>query len=386
MRTLAILFIASAVLIPPPTAIAADTGPLLTKIKAVGKEGAGNVEATKAWQDLVKLGPAVLIDTLTALDDADPVAANWLRSAVDSIADREINAGKPLPVDKLEAFIKDTRRSGAGRRLAYEWLARVDASTPKRLLPGMLNDPGSELRRDAVAVAIADAQGLLDKDDKAAARTAFKKLLGAARDRDQVDVIAGKLRMLGETVDLTAHFGFIPRWSIVMPFDNTGSKGFPVVYPPEKGVDLNAVYKGKDGDVRWKEVTTADPYGMVDINTLLTKHMGAVAYAFAAVDSDKEQTVQVRAGSNNAIKIFLNGKEIFNREEYHHGNRMDQHIGAGVLKPGRNEILVKVCQNEQKDAWAQSWSFQVRICDDIGGAVPFKVRDEKPKAPSEEKK
>ena len=49
---------------------------------------------------------------------------------------------------------------------------------------------------------------------------------------------------------------------------------------------------------------------------------------------------------------------------------MDQHVGRGVLKAGRNAILVKLCQNEQTEAWAQEWSFQLRVCDAIGGAVP----------------
>ena len=106
--------------------------------------------------------------------------------------------------------------------------------------------------------------------------------------------------------------------------------------------------------------------------------MGAAAYAFAAVVSPNERPVHVRVSSQNAIKIFLNGKQIFFREEYHHGMQMDQHIGAGTLRAGRNEILIKVCQNEQTDDWAQIWSFQVRVCDQGGGSVPLTVCEEKP--------
>src|SRR5437870_7458633 len=84
---------------------AADAGPLLARIKAVGKEGAGNVEATRAWNELVRQGPAVLVEVLAALDDADPVAANYLRSAVEAIADHALAAGKPLPGGALEAFV-----------------------------------------------------------------------------------------------------------------------------------------------------------------------------------------------------------------------------------------------------------------------------------------
>jgi hypothetical protein len=40
-----------------------------------------------------------------------------------------------------------------------------------------------------------------------------------------------------------------------------------------------------------------------------------------------------------------------------------------MLKKGRNEILVKICQNEQTEDWAQTWDFQLRVCDALGTAV-----------------
>jgi hypothetical protein len=56
---------------------------LLLRIKAVGKEGAGNIEAAKAWKELVTQGPGVLTDVLGGMDDANPIAVNWLRGAVE---------------------------------------------------------------------------------------------------------------------------------------------------------------------------------------------------------------------------------------------------------------------------------------------------------------
>ena len=68
------------------TAVAADWQPLLGRIKAVGREGAGIVAAGKAWHELTQAGPEALPAILAAMDDADPTAANWLRTAVDAIA------------------------------------------------------------------------------------------------------------------------------------------------------------------------------------------------------------------------------------------------------------------------------------------------------------
>ncbi len=355
-----------------PAARAADTAALVKQIRAVGSEGQGNTDAAKAWKELAASGPEALPAILAGMDGASVVAANWLRSSADTIAERAAAAGKPLPAAELERFVKDTKHDHAARRIAYELLVKADKTAPTRLLPGMLLDPGHELRRDAVAYAAAAAQKALDDGDKEIAAAGYRKALSGAVDQDQVDAISKQLKELGVEVNLPAHFGFVRNWQLATPFDNTEMAGFKVVHAPEKGVDLKAVYKGKKGDeVRWKPHTTTDEYGKVDLNHVIGKTKGAIAYGFAEVWSEEKRPVQVRAGSFNAVKLFLNGKEIYSRDEYHHGMRLDQHVGSGTLKKGRNEILIKVCQNEQEEVWAQSWIFQLRLTDAVGQAVPF---------------
>jgi hypothetical protein len=354
-----------------------EAGRLLARLQAVGPQGAGNAEAATAWARLVGLGPFVLPRILHAIDDADPVAANWLRAAFDTIASREQSAGRPIPAKELEEYIRQTCHSGRARRLAYEWLVRTDASAPARLLPGMLHDPSAELRRDAVDLVLADAQRRLDRDDRPGAAGVYRKALSGALDCDQVALIAGRLKALGTEVDLAGHFGFLRHGMILGPFDNTAGAGFDRAFAPERGVDLSRTYRGKGGArLRWAEYTSHDAYGLVDLNKVVGRHRGAVAYAFAVVSSAESRAVQVRAGSENAIKVFLNGRPLFGREEYHHGMGMDQHIAAGRLRAGRNELLLKLCQNEQTEDWAGAWSFQVRLTDASGEKVPLEVGKE----------
>lgn len=351
-----------------------SSAPLIQRLRAVGKEGAGTTEGAAALKELVKQDARVIPEILAGLDNASPEAANWLRSAVDAIAERELAAKRPLPSKDLEAFIRETKHDPKARRLAFEILTKVDPKTPERLLPTMLQDPSLELRRDAVAVLLKEAQGLQEKDDKEAAKSSYQKALAGARDKDQVDLIAKQLKTLGAEVDLAKHFGFIRDWQLVGPFDSTGGLGFAAVYPPERGVQTKASYTGKkDAALSWKEHTTADPYGVVDLNKAISKHMGAAAYAYSVIESPAEGPVQIRVGTNNAVKVWLNGKPLIDHEEYHHGDKMDQYVGEGTLRAGKNELLVKVCQNEQKEEWAQKWSFQLRVCDKVGTAVPVTV-------------
>ncbi|HMF15246.1 MAG TPA: hypothetical protein VKE94_23185, partial [Gemmataceae bacterium] len=214
----------------PARASEADT--LLARIKQVGREGAGNVEASQAWRQLVRLGPSVLIDVLAGMGDADATAANWIRTAADAIAERELNAGRTLPARELEAFVLDTKRNGRARRQAFDWLARVDKTAPDRLIPGMIDDPSVELRRDAVARAIKKAEPLLTKTDKAEAKETFGRLFTAARDKDQIDGLAKTLKDLGVAVDLAGHFGFVRDWMLVAPFDSTAGVGYTRSYEP----------------------------------------------------------------------------------------------------------------------------------------------------------
>jgi len=351
-------------------ASAQDAASLLIRIKAVGKEGAGNVEASKAWKELVARGPSVMPDVLAGMDDASPVAVNWLRAAIEAIQDKAMQKGEPLPTAKIQAFLADTKNNGRARRLAYECLVRLDSTTPDRLLPKMLDDPSGEIRRDAVEVKLKHGlrAAFVSVD---AQKKYFNDLLLHARDRDQINDISAELKKLGVEIDLTKHFGFVTQWQLIGPFDNVKGVGFQNVYPPEKGFDLKGEYVGKDGKVKWSEHRTDKALGLVDLTEAVGKLKGAVVYGYSAFESKTERPIEIRAASNNAVRIWLNGKEIYFREEYHHGREMDQHIGKGTLKAGRNEVLIKVCQNEQTDSWAQEWSFQLRVCDALGAAAPI---------------
>jgi hypothetical protein len=346
---------------------------LVARIKAVGPEGAGNPAAGAASRELAARGPEALPALLHALDGAGPVAANWLRAPIDAIAERELAAGRQLPVAELEVFLRDRAHDGRARRLAYEWLVKVDPSAPGRLVPGMIDDPAVELRRDAVARELEAAEALFKQDDKSAVLAAFRKLFPAARDEDQVELIAKRLKELGDAPDVRRHYGFIAAWRLIGPFDNAGGIGFAARYPPEtappEALDFTAELAGKAGPVRWKEHATEDARGVVDLNKAIGKQSGVVAYAAAVVRSATARPVSIRAGTLNALKVWLNGRLLITREEYHHGMSIDQYQGTGELGAGDNLILIKVCQNEQTEDWAQDWSFQLRACDLTGGGL-----------------
>ena len=180
------------------------------------------------------------------MDDASPVAVNWLRAAVEAIQDRAQNKGQKSPADKLEAFVNDTRHAGHSRRLAYECLVRIDPTTPIRLLPKMLNDPSSELRRDAVAVKLEQA-AKTDFATPAAKIEFFKDLLQHARDRDQVDGICAELKKQKVDIDQTPTMASSPAGCSSAPSTTPRASASTTSIRPKKGVDPKASYPGKSG-------------------------------------------------------------------------------------------------------------------------------------------
>ncbi len=341
----------------------------LAVLQKVGPKGEGHQQAILAWRQLATTPADELPQILAGMKDDNPLANNWIRSGVETIAERTQSSGGQLPIDQLEQFLQDQSHSPRSRLLTFELIVRADPEARSRLIPQMMSDPSLELRRLAVADQLTKAKAAQEQGKKDTAIAFYTASLDAARDLDQIESATEQLRELGQDVNLPDHFGFIMNWQLIGPFDNTNTSGFDVPYPPEEEVVLTASIEGKDGAVSWQSHLTEDDYGMVDINEALGKHKGAIAYAVAYFESDEERPIDLRLGCINANKIWLNGSLLTANHVYHAGRGIDQYLGKGKLKKGRNTILLKICQNEQTEDWAQDWEFQLRVCDHLGSAV-----------------
>jgi hypothetical protein len=338
-------------------------------IRAVGPEGLGNARASTAWKQLAAARASDLPAILTAMDGANELALNWLRAAVDTVAARELGAGRKLPVAALDNFVRDTQHHPRARYLAYELIARADAAKAERLIAGLQDDPGAELRRDAVQRQVDAAAALARVGKTNDAVTQYQAAIKSARQADQVEGIAKELKTLGSPVSLPSVFGWVTDWKVIGPFDNKGRAGFEKVFPPEQGIDLAAEYDGLNGKVKWQDFEATDDYGKVDLNKPLGALKEVTGYACTEFYADQSRPVELRLGCKNGWKVWLNGQYLFGRDEYHRGAEIDQYRLAGELKPGKNVILVKLTQNEQKEEWTVEWEFQLRITDALGTPI-----------------
>jgi hypothetical protein len=358
--------------------VAADEGvsALLRQVRAVGPQGTGSPEARAAWDRLLARGPAVLPALLEAMDTPDTVAANWLRTAFDRIADDAVGkGGKGIDADALLRFSRDPRRQGRARRLALDLVERLRPGTREGLLRGWTGDP--EFRHDAIELALAD----LDRD-RAASRdrrvAALRRLFAATRDLPQSQAVAARLAALGVTVSVSDHFGFLRDWYVIGPFDARGMKGFKTVYPPEAKVDLAATYQGKDRRVGWKRYHSPEAVGgthvaLVNLREPLGDAEDALGYAYTAIHSGEEREVELRGAADDNLSVWVNGERVFGFEEYRNGVRFDRHRFRVRLRKGVNRVLVKVCQAPADPAHPEpNWEFFLRVCDPTGKGLSFK--------------
>ncbi len=351
-----------------PVQDVADVSPVLKAVRtlqSVKAEGEGNAESAAAWKLLVEQPVSDLPLLLAGMANVHPVARNYLHSAAHALATRP---GVTLPVPQLDAFLLNTQQDSVARKLCYDIILTQDASVRERVLPKLLKDPAAPLRREAVQRLMDLAVAAKGEGKKDVAVAKYEEALTGALEEEQVKKIAEELKDLGKEVDLLKHFGFITNWHVVGPFHNDGRAGFAEAFAvePPKSIRFEDAYPGLGGEVKWKPTTVKDPTGLVLFNKELAEKKSVTAYAVTNFYAKDGGASQIRLGSKNAWKVWLNGELVFARDEYHRGRRIDQYILPVDLRQGPNQILVKCCQNEEVQTWTGEWQFQLRVTN-LGG-------------------
>ncbi|TWW12410.1 hypothetical protein E3A20_01610 [Planctomyces bekefii] len=153
-----------------PDAITEAVG-ILQSAKTAGQ---GSRENQRALVALTGSGERAMLPILTGFQKATPEGLNWLRNAFEQIAESLRAARKPLPADALRAFVMETGNSADARRLAWDTLVSEDARLAEQVIPGMLNDPSPEFRRDAVELLLKQAAQV----EGAAATDLYRRAMG----------------------------------------------------------------------------------------------------------------------------------------------------------------------------------------------------------------
>ena len=155
-------------------------------------------------------------------------------------------------------------------------------------------------------------------------------------------------------VRLRRQLGFITRWCLLGPFDNDNKAAFGREDGPERGIDFAREYRGKRGAIRWRAFENAFPLGRVHLSDVFrpTERVAAYAVAFVRLPSDAD--IVFRLGSDDAVKLWVDGRRLLANPAYR-AIAFDQDAVGARLRAGWHEVLVKVCQD------AGEWEFMCRL-------------------------
>jgi len=145
--------------------------------------------------------------------------------------------------------------------------------------------------------------------------------------------------------------GFIKTWYVAAPFEQP-IEGFGELGDEEiidETADKNHLLESGSDALNWipKQIDQNSFLDMKNVfdkvvdNSLSKVYEIKAGYAFAVIDSEKEQTVKAYFGGNSISKIIVNGKRIYSNKQIK--NAVKDEIEKEIsLRAGENYILLKV--------------------------------------------
>lgn len=320
-----------------------------------------NIEAKIAFLDVLgKLGDDNSLDVLKeAADDSNTdIKAAAIRALSEWPTDKPIDVLKRTAKDSddrrvrilaLRGYVRmirlDTNRLAEKTVQMYREAMKMamDVSEKRTVLAGLAEIKSVEALEMA-------AEYLEVSELKGEAEPAVVKIASAVSGAapEQTKSILDKLlettsnnnvrRQARRVIEQIERFeGFITAWQVSGPYtkENVGAdKLFDMVFAPEK-----------DGDVKWQLMPVGTDEARVWLLEL-DKFFGGdnrVAYLKTKIWSDKEQKLRLELGSDDGIKVWLNGKQVL-------AHNVSRACGPGqekvdiTVNQGWNELLVKITQ------------------------------------------
>ncbi len=148
------------------------------------------------------------------------------------------------------------------------------------------------------------------------------------------------------------------RWLVIGPFENPQVDGFCKGFDKDLlagiGGETNLKFEQnqKINGLQWQNYQSNSD--KLDFMKIVGQYSNCLAYAYNEFILYSEQKAILKIGSDDGIKIWLNGIQIFTHH-IHRSNNPDSDLVMVNLKKGANKILVKVDQGDG------SWSCTLRL-------------------------
>ncbi|MBM4040576.1 MAG: hypothetical protein FJ290_18885 [Planctomycetes bacterium] len=221
----------------------------------------------------------------------------------------------------------------------------TDIPTPDALKMAETCLANAALKNEAAIAVIRIAKATSGGDAEGAKQAIAKA--AAASDNAEVQKQAKEA-----VAFLDRNQGFIATWLASGPY-KVGKTS--VVHDPEKP-DAK--------DIKWKLVAAAgDQPGFIDLNKELGAPGHCAGYLKCQVYSPKDQSAVIESGSDDGMKIWLNGAVVMDKD-VPRSFKLNEDQTKVTLKEGWNQLLIKVVNG------GANWEAAVRLRTPDGGQIP----------------
>jgi len=324
-------------------------------LKAAAKDENAEVKVT-ACELLGKLDdPALEPALLEAAERGSPQIKPVALRAYVKLAEGRLARNEKAEALAIYHRALDLNPPDDATRLALEGLRRIASPESLSRIEALFDRPA--LAVDAQRVSLAIAASLGKAGDKDRAIKMLQELIDGTRAPDVVQGAINELRNLGvDTSSYAAKMGLITKWHVIGPYPVDEQNPWNKSWGPEKEVKLDQEEKIGDRTLRWKETTTTDPQGKVNLVPLFTPNENVLCYAFTELNAPVERDINIRIGSDDGAVVWLNGKQVYAKNEPRSWAADQDTITKVHLKKGPNALLVKIING------ATDWAFGVRLC------------------------
>lgn len=245
------------------------------------------------------------------------------------------------------------------RRTSLQGLARYPvAGAYDDIMESLTDEVLGEAARAALPGLFA---ALVKNGEEEKALDAFNTILRGGVSADVLIGMVSRLQGIQTTLDTTKLLGVVKQWHLIGPFQWKTDADWETAFVNEPDVNLEGVYKDGDTERKWKEFTSGDALGLVDLMGAIGQYDRVFAYAYTEIQVPEATPAQIRLGSDDGNVVWLNGEKVWeNRVD--RGAAVDQDLVPCQLQQGENRILVKISQG------AGGWNFMLRITKPDGTA------------------
>lgn len=127
-------------------------------------------------------------------------------------------------------------------------------------------------------------------------------------------------------------------WHRIGPFKAANlDEAFGKKFGPEKKLEL----KKKYGELAWQEHSDWQDGNVINFDYSAD---GDTTYLYRPIESKEPTELDLSLGSDDTITVWVNGKEV-HKNKANRGAAADQDKISVSLKPGKNDLLIKICNN-----------------------------------------